>query len=896
MELRFDANQEFQVSAIEAVTDLFEGQPKVEFDLQFSPGSGSAVGVANRLDLPESALLANLHRVQARNDLEVDGSLVYVKAAIETAAGAESVRFPNFSVEMETGTGKTYVYLRTIQELYERYAFRKFIVVVPSVAIREGVLKTLDLTHEHLCRLYGNPPYRYYSYRADNLALVRQFALSSGIEIMVITIDAFNKSTNVLRQADQDRLQGETPIHLIQATRPILILDEPQNMETGLRLDALASLQPSFALRYSATHRNPYNNVYRLTPFEAYRKGLVKRIEVAGVEKEYDVGQPFVRLESIVAQKRTVSARLAVHKLMKTGAVKETTVTVKPGDSLAAKTRRPEYEEYVVQEINRGGEFIRFANQREIQVGDALGADRNTLFDVQIRYTIEEHMRKQARLRARGVKVLSLFFIDRVANYTDGDGSIRERFIHHFNELKRDHPEWRDVDVATVHGGYFAQKHKRDGESQVRDSSGKSEEDRDVYDLIMRDKERLMSFDEPVSFIFSHSALREGWDNPNVFQICTLNETGSAVKKRQEVGRGLRLPVTQEGERVTDLTSDALTVVANESYADFVTALQQEIMDDYGEFGKPPAPGNARERGVAKLQKRRLLSPEFQELWSRIKQRTRYTVDIDTERLIADLAPRLDELVIAPPRVTVTKAEVTVGSDDALEALQLSASMTVRGLAGRYPLPNLVDVMAHLMEHTSPPMYVTRKTLLAIFRGLKNKRAAMDNPHEFATAAVQVIKQRLADQLVDGIRYTKLDECYEISQFEAEIQSWEQYLVRSKRGVYDHVVYDSENERSFVEGLEKRDDITAYIKLPRWFKIPTPVGEYNPDWALVREARDSHGQPTGGPSLYLVRETKSTHDPDERRPDEDRKVRCGRRHFEGALGVDFDVATDASEL
>jgi type III restriction enzyme len=896
VELRFDANQEFQIAAVNAVADLFEGQPKQEFDLRFSPSTGSALSVANRLDLRESALLANVQRTQEGNELEVDSELVHVEAQIGTAAGEQRVRFANFSVEMETGTGKTYVYLRTIQELYERYAFRKFIVVVPSVAIREGVLKTLELTCQHLSGLYGNPPYRYYGYRADNLALVRQFALSSGIEVMVITIDAFNKPTNVLRQADQDRLQGETPIHLIQATRPILILDEPQNMETELRLDALASLSPSFALRYSATHRNPYNNVYRLTPFEAYRKNLVKRIEVAGVEKQDDIGQPFVRLESIKAQKRTVSARLAVHKLMKTGAVKQRTVTVRPGESLAEKTGRPEYDEYVVEEINPGGEFIRFANHQEVRVGDALGADRETLFDAQIRYTIEEHFRKQARLRSRGIKVLSLFFIDRVANYVDDEGIIRERFIHHFEALKGAYPEWRGVDVASVHRGYFAQKGKRDGESQALDSSGRSEADRDTYDLIMRDKERLMSFDEPVAFVFSHSALREGWDNPNIFQICTLNETGSTVKKRQEVGRGLRLPVTQDGERVSDLTSDALTVVTNESYTRFVAALQQEIADDYGESGKPPPPGNARRRGVAKLQERRLQAPEFQELWNRIKHRTRYAVDVDTERLLAELAPRLDALTVPPPRVTITKAQVTVGSEDALEALQLSAAMTVRGLAGRYPLPNLVDVMAHLMEHTSPPMHLSRSTLLALFRQLKDRRPALDNPHEFATAAVRVIKQHLADHLVDGIRYSKIDECYEVTQLEAEIQSWENYLVPAKRTVYDHVVCDSEVERNFVVELEQRDDIKVYIKLPRWFKVPTPVGEYNPDWAIVREQRDDHGRPTGEPCLYFVGETKSTSDLGKLRPDERRKVLCGKQHFEGALHVDYNVVRHASEI
>lgn len=897
MKLRFDPNQDFQVAAIDSVADLFEGQPKVEFDLQFSLGSGGAVAVGNRLDLNKGTMVANLARIQERNELAVDDGLAFVEAAVDTASGPETGRFANFSVEMETGTGKTYVYLRTVQELYRRYAFRKFIVVVPSIAIREGVLKTLALTGAHLRELYGNPPYRFYGYSADNLALIRQFALSNGIEVMVITIDAFNKPTNVLRQPDQDRLQGETPIHLIQAARPILILDEPQNMETELRLEALAALRPLCALRYSATHRNPYNNVYRLSPFEAYRQGLVKRIEVAGVEKRDDTGQPYIRLDSIKAQKRVVTAQLSVHALMKTGAVKEKAVTVRPGDSLAAKTSRPEYDEYVVEEINPGGQFISFTNHREIKVGEAVGADRDALFDAQIRYTIEEHFRKQARIRDRGIKVLSLFFIDRVAKYADGDGFIRERFEHHFDSLKEDYPEWADVAAGDVHAGYFAERRRRSGEVELLDSSGGDDDDRRrTYDLIMRDKEQLMSFEEPVAFIFSHSALREGWDNPNVFQICTLNETGSEVKKRQEVGRGMRLPVDQAGERIADLTGDALTVVANESYDRFVRALQQEIVDDYGEVGAPPPPGNARKRGVSRLQKQRVLAPDFRELWERIKHRTRYSVDIDTERLISDVAPMLDALAVSPPRVTITKAQVTVGADDALEALQLSAAKTVQSLAGRYPLPNLVDIVSHLMEHTSPPMHVTRKTLLDIFCRFADKSAAMENPHEFATAAVQAIKQRLADQLVGGIQYFKIDEWYEMSQLESEIESWEQYLVPSQRSIYDHVVADSDIERKFAEGLEKRDDVKVYVKLPSWFKVPTPVGEYNPDWALVLEDRDEHGRPSGGACLYLVRETKSTHQRDKLRPDERRKIACGMRHFEGALQVDYDVVTSASEI
>ncbi|MEK6536124.1 MAG: DEAD/DEAH box helicase family protein, partial [Actinomycetota bacterium] len=433
MRFKFDANQDFQIQAIEAVTGLLEGQVFADAYSGFAWGVDFAA-IANRLDLDEAKLLANLHAVQEQNGIEGDPSLACIEQEIETASGSKKARFPNFSVEMETGTGKTYVYLRTALELYRRCGLRKFIVVVPSVAIREGVLKTLQVTHDHLRALYDNLAYRYYVYDSDNLSQVRQFALSDSVELMVMTIDSFNKASNVIRQST-DRLQGETPIHLIQAARPVLILDEPQNMESELRVKALSALDPLLALRYSATHRNHYNLVYRLSPFEAYRQGLVKRIEVASVIKEDDTNQVFVRLESIRTEKKTITARLAVHKLMKSDTVKETLVTVRPGDSLEAKTGRKDYAGFDIDEINPGGGFVRFANNLELKTGESRGADLEAVFDAQIRYTLEEHFRKQARLKGSGIKVLSLFFIDRVDNYAAAGGIIRRQFVRAFNDL-----------------------------------------------------------------------------------------------------------------------------------------------------------------------------------------------------------------------------------------------------------------------------------------------------------------------------------------------------------------------------------------------------------------------------------------------------------------------------
>jgi len=861
MRFRFDANQEYQLQAIAAVVDLFEGQPRVELDLT-ALALGPVPAVANRLDLDEAALLRNVQKVQSEQGLSADAEPQVIAEKIRTAQGSETARFPNFSVEMETGTGKTYVYLRTALELFQRYGMRKYIVVVPSVAIREGVLKTLQITADHFRALYDNPPYRYYVYDSANLSQVRQFALSNGVEIMVMTLASFNKAANVILQST-DRLQGETPIHLIQAARPILILDEPQNMESEKSIRALASLRPLFALRYSATHRNPYHLVHRLTPFEAYRQGLVKRIEVAGVEEVDSANLPFVRVDSIRSEKSSVTARLSLHVLLSDGTVKERTLTLRPGDDLSAKANRSTYAGCMVEEINPGWGIVRFGNGLELRVGEATGAAKDAVWEAQVRYTIEEHLIKQRRLKATGIKVLSLFFIDRVDNYARQDGIIRQTFNRCFRELQAKYGDvcqavWGspDVDPETVQAAYFAQSRSRSGETAYEDSkTGESQRDKEAYDLIMKDKERLLSFDQREAFIFSHSALREGWDNPNVFQICTLNQTASEVKKRQEIGRGVRLAVEQSGERVRDERVNVLTVVANESYERYVASLQSEYALDYPGQDRPPPPPNARQRVATRLNKAYFLSPEFKELWERIKHKTRYRVRIDSERLISEAVAALDKADIARPRVAVTKVQVEVKEEEALYALQVSTARTVVDLAGRYPLPNLVTLMEELMERTTPPVRLSRRTLLEIFKRTQNKQAAIQNPQEFANVAVHIIKDHLAEQLVEGIQYEKISAWYEMTQFEAEVESWQDHMVPAAHSLYDPLVFESEVERDFVLGLERRADVRLYVKLPAWFIVPTPIGEYNPDWAIVMQPRDEHGESTGEQRLYLVRET-----------------------------------------
>lgn len=804
MEFRFDGNQPYQLQAIEAVADLFRGQPRVQTDFNSFALGEIYNPVCNRLDLQDDQILDNLRTVQARHGIDPDGSLQYISEEISTSDGKETIRFPNFSVEMETGTGKTYVYLRTALELYRRYGMQKFIVVVPSVAVREGVLKSLKITESHLRQIYGNVPYRYTPYDSRNISKVRQFAQSDSIEMLVMTIDAFNKDDNVIRQSS-DRFQGSVPLYLIQASRPVLILDEPQNMESEGRIRALASLHPLMALRYSATHRNPYNLVYRLTPFEAYRQGLVKRIEVDSVRKEDDFNRVFVRLDEIRTAKKTIQARLSVHQRMAGGQIKEKAYLFNSGDCLADKAERPEYRSFTIDEIDAARQVVRFSNGIEIRTGQTQGADQAELFRQQIRRTVETHLRKQAELRADGIKVLSLFFIDRVENFIgtpspdraasiDGlyPGILRELFDAAFDELKGRYSEFADLKADRVRSGYFAQKNRRGGSVETLDSTtGQSAEDRAAFDLIMRHKERLLSFAEPVSFIFSHSALREGWDNPNICQICTLNQTVSETKKRQEVGRGMRLLVDQKGVRVFDPSLNRLTVVANESYEQFVASLQAEMEAAFGSEGAAPKPVNTKARRAVTRKPLDGLPPEFEELWKRIRDRTRYNVTIDTRKLIDDVVRTLDGIRIEPPRIVSQVAVLKVGRDQDDLDYTVTGKRVLARLTGRHPTPNLVEMIENQIAHVSPPVKLTRRTLTAIVTGIRQRQEAMDNPQEFAAKAALAIREKVIDQMVYGIEYERDGTFYEMSEWVEQEFTGTDNVVGIENSLYDAIVVQS---------------------------------------------------------------------------------------------------------
>jgi type III restriction enzyme len=992
MKLQFDPNQTFQLEAVAAVGDLFDGQPQGPPEYAvinmgameglFAGQDRNELGVGNRLLLAEDKLEANLRTVQARNDIEIADLAAPPEVwTLFDVPANQTRRCPQFSVEMETGTGKTYVYLRTIFELSRRYGFQKFVIVVPSVAIREGVLKNIEITAEHFRALYSNLPFEYFVYDARKADRLRHFATSNTTQILVINIDAFRKNfigteeeqkSNVIYK-ESDKLSGRQPIEFMQAARPIVIIDEPQSVDsTEKAQEAIKTLNPLCTLRYSATHRNPYNLIYRLDPVRAFELRLVKQIVVASATGVGGANDAFIRVEGIT-YKPAIKAKLRIHAQTAEGP-KERTVNIKNGDDLFVRSNeRAEYAQgYSVAEINAEpeAEFVRFTNGRTLRIGQEVGGLRDDVWRAQIRHTVRKHLDKELQLHNRGIKVLSLFFIDHVANYRDYDASgkpTKGKFAQWFEEelaaLSKE-PRYRVLDwiklsMERLHNGYFAQDRK----GVFKDTKGDTQADDDVYNLIMKHKEQLLSIDEPLRFIFSHSALREGWDNPNVFQICTLNETRSAVKKRQEIGRGLRLPVDQDGKRVFDEAINKLYVMANESYEDFARALQTEYEEDCGvTFGKLPITAIARitrsvdgqevpigkdaaeairtalitqkmleadgrlgeafdplkrdfklslpteytdlepaiidllaahqiERHVRKdtdekpnrLRKEVTLSPDFEALWNRIKPKTTYRVEFETDTLVDRAIAALKKMEkIEPPKIKVMAGRVDVRRGGV--AAEAVSAAEERVTNARYAVP---DILAYLQNETE----LTRSTLVRILSGSGRLNDFLINPQRFMDHAVSILKYELHRLLVDGIKYDRIVGTGSEAEWEMVLFKNEELVnvlsaLQVKKSIYDYVVYESEVEREFARKLDQREDIRLFVKLPDWFKVETPVGTYNPDWAIVKHHDET---------VYLVRETKGTKDFLKLRTTEADKVHCGQRHFE-ALGVSFAVTTTADDV
>ena len=985
---KFDASQPYQLEAINSVVDLFDGQPKDAEKLVTTMRSAAVLpdsdqsaldidltqevgAVGNRLVLDRDTVLANMQRVQDRNGLEV-ASKLFDESGLD------------FDIEMETGTGKTYVYLRTIFELAEKYNFTKFVILVPSVAIREGVNTSIRLMRSHFEDLYKKRNITFDSsvYSGKTAEEVQSFATSTNVQIMVMTIDSIrgNANTRVIHQT-RDKLNGLKPIDYLKATHPVVIMDEPQNMESRLSQSAVSELDPVFTLRYSATHKKLRNVVYRLDPVDAHDLGLVKQIVVADVQQQGADATPYIKLVEVKNDKGWV-ARLELSCRKADGSLERRVVNVKQNQELSDTrlTNNASYDGWRVNEMSIEPAYVDLTLHGYLHQGESIGGSSGAIYKEMIRETIKEHLRKETQLRAKGIKVLSLFFIDKVESFL-GDGSNNNdangQFVQWFDELfveeRAKSPQWQELlpqDPAELRRGYFSVlKGKRGAPDGFKEASksGTTKAEDDAYELIMQDKERLLDENEPTRFVFSHSALREGWDNPNVFQICTLREMGAETERRQTLGRGLRLPVAKrEGgyERVADRGIATLTVIANESYKQFADALQKEYKDagvEIGrvrksEFSKIPLQnpdgsltdenlgyegsvaiwehllaqkfidkdgvvqpkfqpntldfslnmpvdfmwaepfvielvGRANigkyvkpksKRHSRKLNKELFANPEFEKFWETISRRTTYRVEVERDKIIENSVKAIKEApAIDPLRIQVTRAGVKVLRGGA-KGQELGSRQ--QELRGSYDLP---DIIGELQEATS----LTRKTIVDILVGSGRLDEFIANPNDFIAMAKRIMQTELAKLVVDGVQYEKIaGSVYELRELRKDGEEEKERfldqmykLENADKSNFDYVVYDSDPERQFAELLDGREDIKFFMKLPDKFKIDTPVGPYNPDWAIVKHE-------DGEERVYMIRETKSTEDEIKRRPTENAKIKSAKQHFE-AIGVpDYAVA------
>ncbi|MEQ1962783.1 DEAD/DEAH box helicase family protein [Xenorhabdus khoisanae] len=1032
MKIQFRSDLSHQIDAVEAVLGVFEGQETFQSHFTVADnmlanqqldifGKNNDIGVGNILALLPDEIYTNTRNVQLKNGLP---QVENVKQELPSL---------DFSIEMETGTGKTYVYLRSIFELNQRHGLTKFIIVVPSIAIKEGVYKSLQITEQHFREQYKNIQYDYFVYDSSKREQIRNFATNDYIQIMVINIDAFSKSftdptkettANLIHRTD-DRLNGMKPIEFIQVTRPVVIIDEPQSVvSTANRKEAIGSLKPLCTFRYSATLKEAPHLLYKLDAIDAYERKLVKQIEVASLDVKDGHNQAYIKLVSVDNKTSPISAKIEIDAQTRTGKLQpRKVITIKDGqinDLFELSGGRSVYEGYIVNDIycEEGNEYIDFTSRDEIvRLGQAIGeVDSEAFKRIQIAKTIEEHLEKELKfyhkvttgydrlehpkiLSQKGIKVLSLFFIDKVANYRgyskDGvpvQGKFAKWFEEEFARLVSK-PKYRvlypiiwdhDGDkytineaalrelIQAVHDGYFAQDKKKDasGNPQFADSKlsskgegGKTAADESAYNLIMKDKEKLLSIDEKLRFIFSHSALKEGWDNPNVFQICTLNETNSITKKRQEIGRGLRLAVDQSGERVPyGFEVNTLTVMANESYEGFVSELQKEIEAEEGiKFGAVEShqfanivvsggldqkaflgakkseeifrhlmfqgyidakgkiqdalkiainnnevslPSSVTEHtdaivatlkkltkglNVKKHEEKRsvalcedtngkqvVLGEAFKALWGRIKYKTTYRVNFSINELVENCIKEIREnVVVASAKFQYTKVKVAV-TEAELETYDEKTKIQYYRNRN-FQLP---DIVTYLTDQTN----LTRQTIIDILLGLGDKLEAFkNNPQRFIELAGEVIRKQMRIVIVGGVKYHRLgEETYYAQELfqEEELTGYLKDMVKAEKSIYDYIICDSDTEFNFAEKLERAEEVKIYSKLPPWFKIDTPLGSYNPDWAVLIDKDDGMGE-----QLYFVVETKSSIFSDDLREAEQAKIKCGIEHF-NALSKD----------
>lgn len=975
---------DYQDTAIQSIIQAFDGQQvrKSEFTIMDQDAQGKLFGekgIGNKIDLSVTKLLQNVQQVQIAQGIPISESI--------------PLPIPQFNIEMETGTGKTFVYLKSILELNRKYGFTKFIIVVPSVAIKEGVMKTIAMTRDYFRTQMQGIVYRAFMYDSKKLNNIQGFARNEDIEIMIINIQSFNSNDNIFNREDIEDLNGISPKQLVSETNPIVIIDEPQSIDnTENAQHAIAALNPSMVFRFSATHKNKsYPLLYKLGPVEAYQQKLVKQIEVAGVKKSIDGNEAYIKLIGIKATKKSITATVEMYVKNKTQIDKKE-VKLKKDDDLYIKSKRIAAYEQVgfVKDISAepGNEYIEFSGEPSvIRLSQALENDLQ-IKRAQIRKTIEEHLNKELKLNPQGIKVLSLFFIDNVVNYRQYDsennriqGEYAKIFEEEYEDVIRSEKyrplRDRHVPASEVHDGYFSV----DGKGKVKNTNGASQSDESTYQIIMKDKEDLLTFyDEAkgnvkkahkLRFIFSHSALKEGWDNPNVFQICTLIETKDTITKRQKIGRGLRIAVNQEGERVPGFEVNTLTIMANESYEEFASGLQKEYEEEGVKFGifeedifsslviaVDPETGfktplghqkskelvtflkenkyiddknkgtenlakaikegtfdipesfkeiaeDMKEKITAAIQEKfnvdkieikdkdnavtvkinkEALAGPFLELWERIKYKTTYTIQLNSDAFIKQAADKLsEELEVRITRLEYERhrLETTGSGIETVREEQTTFAVSEK------QYEKAPDIITYLQNETK----LTRKTIIAILKQSDTLRDFRRNPQAYIMETVRIINAAKRLAIVDGIKYEKLQggEVYEQSLFvQEEIDSYKESIVpvHDNRSPYDHVIVDSAVEREFAESCEHDPNVKFYIKLPSEFKIKTPLGSYNPDWALSL-------QQDGKEKLYFIVETKGSTASEDLRPTELAKIRCGEKHFEAIdTGIVFKRATE----
>ncbi|MBK9199692.1 type III restriction-modification system endonuclease [Candidatus Skiveiella danica] len=1001
MKLKFK-KQAYQSNAVDAVADCFAGQPKREgLNYRVDPGRAvdangqevaalETVGFKNAdLALTPGQLLENIHAVQRRQNLPLSTALVKTK-----------VCDINLDVEMETGTGKTYCYVKSMFELNARYGWSKFIVVVPSIAIREGVHKSLEITAEHFLDEYKKRA-RFFIYNSKQLHNLESFSSDAGINVMVINVQAFNATGKDARRIyeELDDFQSRRPIDVISANRPVMFLDEPQKMEGGKTLDSLANFKPLAVLRYSATHRTTHNKVHRLDALDAYNQKLVKKIAVRGISVKGLTGtNAYLYLESIEVSTSAPVARVELEIKQNSG-IKRVLRKLSRNDNLFDLSGGLEqYRGFVVADINALTNTVSFTNGHELIAGEATGdVSESALRRIQIREAVKAHFEKEQALFAQGIKVLSLFFIDAVSkyrSYTDAGeqpGEYAQMFEEEYNlqlaevQTLEDTPYNRylkGIATARTHEGYFSidKKSKRMVDPETGKKSTETD-DVDAYDLILRKKEQLLQFEEPVRFIFSHSALREGWDNPNVFVICTLKHSDNTISRRQEVGRGLRLSVNQHGERMdapaTVHQINVLTVVASESYKDFVTALQRDmseglserpreanesyftgkvlktsagdvevtpqlakqiykyllkndytddkdrIADAYHEAKKEgtlaalppdlavhaeavfalidsvfsdaklPLPEDDRKAKTNPLNAN-FEKAEFKALWNRINRKAAYTVEFETPELLAKCVKALEsELKVSPMQYTVVAGEqADTATYDGIrqgESFKVTESTTDFHRASAHSAVKY-DLIGRLAGETQ----LTRATVASVLQGI-NKAVFSQyrtNPEDFMQKAARLMNEQKATVIVEHIAYDPTGDTHTMDIFTQDKPKEDfSKAVKADHHIYDYVFTDSKNERDFVRELDTSTAVVVYAKLPRGFFIPTPVGNYNPDWAIAfQEGKVKH--------VYFVAETKGSMSSMDLRKIEESKIECARKFFAKITSdqVKYDVVDGYGKL